>query len=120
MRYMTIVRTREGQVPPPALLEKIDKLAAEMVDKGVWVGAGGLGPTAAGARLRLANGKITVKDGPFSEAKEVVGGYAIFDVASKQEALEWARRFLETHIGLWPHEIEVELRPMMDDPSQRR
>lgn len=119
MRFMTIVKTREGVQPSPALIEKINQMADDATKKGVWVGAGGLAPTALGARARLVNGKITVKDGPFTEAKEVIGGYAIFDVASKQEAMEWTRRFLEAHVGLWPHEIEVEVRPMMDDPSQR-
>lgn len=119
MRFMTIVKTREtGTQPPPALIDKINQLAEDATQKGVFAGMGGLAPTAQGARARLANGKITVTDGPFSEAKEVIGGYAIFDVASKKEALEWTRRFLEAHIGLWDHELEVEVRPMMDAPSE--
>lgn len=119
MRFMTIVKTREtGAQPSPALIDKINQLAEDATKKGVWVGAGGLGPTSLGARARLANGKITVTDGPFAETKEVIGGYAIFNVPSKKEALEWTQRFLEAHIGLWPHELEVEVRPMMDDPSQ--
>lgn len=119
MRFMTIVKTREtGVQPSQALIEKIGKLGEEWAKKGVMVGMGGLAPTARGARAKLANGKITVTDGPFSEAKEVIGGYAIFDVASKKEAIEWTRRFLEAHIGLWEQELEVEVRQMMDDPSQ--
>jgi len=118
MRFMTIVKTREtGAHPSPALIEKIMKLGADAAKQGVMVGMGGLAPTALGARARLANGKITVTDGPFTEAKEVIGGYAIYDVASKNEAIEWTRAFLEAHIGLWPQELEVELRQMMDDPS---
>ena len=94
-------------------------LAEDATKQGVFAGMGGLGPTAQGARARLANGKITVTDGPFTEAKEIIGGYAIYDVASKQEAIEWTRRFLEAHIGLWDQELEVEIRQMMDgDPSQ--
>ena len=62
--------------------------------------------------------RINVTDGPFTEAKEIIGGYAIFNVASKQEALAWTRRFLEAHIGLWDQELEVEVRQMMDDPSE--
>jgi hypothetical protein len=58
-----------------------------------------------------------VTDGPFAEAKEIIGGYAIYDVASKQEALEWTRRFLEAHIGLWDQDLEVEVRQMMDAPE---
>ncbi len=118
MRFMTIVKTRETDAQPsPALIDKINKLSEDAVKKGVFVGMGGLGPTAQGARARLANGKITVMDGPFAEAKEVIGGYAIFDVASKKEAMEWTRAFLEAHIGLWDHDLEVEVRQMMDDPS---
>jgi hypothetical protein len=112
---MTIVKTREtGAQPSPALIEKIIKLGEEAGKKGQMVGMGGLAPTALGARARLAKGKITVTDGPFTEAKEVIGGYAIYDVASKKEAIEWTRRFLEAHIGLWEQDVEVEIRQMMD------
>ena len=117
MRFMTIVKTREGVRPSQALIDKIGKLGEEGLKQGVMVGMGGLAPTAAGARARLANGKITITDGPFAEAKEVIGGYAIYDVPSKKEALDWTRAFLEAHIGLWDHELEVEVRQMMDDPS---
>ena len=119
MKFMTIVKTRETAVPPsPALIAKIVKLGEDAAKKGVMVGMGGLGPTALGARARLSNGKITVTDGPFTEAKEIIGGYAIYDVASKKDAIEWTRKFLEAHIGLWPQDIEVEVRQMMDDPSE--
>jgi hypothetical protein len=94
------------------------KLGEEASKQGVMVGMGGLGPTALGAKARLVNGKITFTDGPFAEAKEVIGGFAIYDVRSKQEALEWTRRFLEAHIGLWDQELEVEVRQMMDGPPQ--
>jgi len=118
MRFMTIVKTREtGARPSPALIEKIGKLGEQAARQGKMVGMGGLLPTATGARARLANGKITVTDGPFTEAKEVIGGYAIYDVASKQEAIEWTRSFLEAHIGLWDQELEVEVRQMMDAPA---
>src|SRR5437879_12424157 len=79
MRFMTIVKTREtGAHPSPALIEKIGKLGEEAAKKGAMVGMGGLLPTALGARARLANGKITFTDGPFTEAKEIIGGYAIY------------------------------------------
>ena len=119
MRFMTIVKTRENaEQPSPALIEAIMKLGEDASKKGVMVEMEGLLPTAAGARARLANGKITVTDGPFSEAKEVIGGFAVDDVASKQEAMEWTRKFLEAHIGLWNQELEVEVRQMMDAPEQ--
>jgi len=119
MRYMTIVKSREtGAQPSAVLIDRINKLAEDATKKGVFGGMGGLGPTASGARARLANGKITVTDGPFTEAKEVIGGYAIFNVPSKKEALDWTRRFLEAHIGEWDQDLEVEVRQMMDDPSE--
>ena len=117
MRFMTIVKTREIAFQPPAeLLERINKLAEDATRKGEFAGMGGLGPTALGARVRLSNGKITVTDGPFTEAKEIIGGFAIFDVKSKREALEYTRRFLEAHIGLFDQDMEVEVRQMMDEP----
>ncbi len=117
MRFMTIVKGREGCVPSPELIDRIMKLGGEASTEGVMVGMGGLAPTALGARARLSkNGQITVTDGPFAEAKEVIGGFAIYEVASKQVALEWTRRFLEAHIGLWPEELEVEVRQMMEGP----
>ena len=117
MRFMTIVKGREGCLPSPELIDRIMKLGEDATGEGVMVGMGGLGPTALGARARLSkNGKITVTDGPFAEAKEVIGGFAIYDVPSKQVALEWTRRFLEAHIGLWDEELEVEVRQMMDGP----
>ena len=118
-RYMTIVKMREtGARPSPQLIERIMKLGEEAAGQGKMVGMGGLAPTALGARARLANGRITVTDGPFTEAKEVFGGYAIYDVPSKKEAIEWTRRFLEAHIGLWDQELEVEIRQMMDEPGK--
>jgi len=120
MKFMTLVKTSETDVQPsPELIDRINQLAEDATKQGKFVGMGGLGPTATGARARLSKGKITVTDGPFTEAKEIIGGYAIFDVKSKPEALEWTRRFLEAHIGLWEQDLEVEVRQMMDgDPSQ--
>jgi hypothetical protein len=114
MRFMTIVKSSEPfGTPPPALMEAIGKLAEEAIKAGVFVDTGGLLPTAMGSRVRLSKGKITVTDGPFTEAKEVVGGYAIFELGSKEEALGWTRRFMELHRQHWPGwEGETEIRPM--------
>ena len=116
MRYMTIVKAAESAVAPPqALIDAIGKLGEEAAKAGVFVEMGGLMPTAMGARLRLAGGKVSVTDGPFTEAKEVVGGYAVYDVTSKEEAIHWTRRFLELHIEHWPAwEGEVEIRQMFE------
>ena len=116
MRFMTIVKSAETSAPPPqALMDAIAKLGVEAAGKGVMVEMGGLLPTAMGARVRLAGGKLTVTDGPFTEAKEVVGGYAVYAVKSKAEAVEWAKRFMALHQEHWRGwEGEVELRQLYD------
>lgn len=115
-KFMTIVKGSETHAPPPpALFEAIDKL---MKDAGKrLVGVGGLLPSGKGARARLAKGKVTVTDGPFTEAKEVIGGFAIYDVPSLADAKEWTRRFLDLHVEHFPGwDCEVEIREMMDEP----
>jgi len=75
------------------------------------LGSGGLGPTAQSTRVRVSKGKLTVIDGPFTETKEVVGGYAQFELKSKEEAIEGAIRFMELHRKYWPEwEGETEVR----------
>jgi hypothetical protein len=114
MRFMMIVKHAEKQGPPPKeLMDAIAKLAAEETKTGTMIGTGGLGPTALGARVRLSGGQVTVTDGPFTEAKEVVGGYAQFELKSKEEAIEGAVRFMELHKKHWPGwEGETEVRQM--------
>src|SRR6202035_5020110 len=103
MRFMMIVKHAEKQGPPPKeLMDAIAKAAEEEAKAGTMLGSGGLGPTALGARVRLSGGKVTVTDGPFTEAKEVIGGYAQFELKSKQEAIESAIRFMELHKKHWP------------------
>src|ERR1700722_14687578 len=103
MRFMMMVKTAERSGPPPKeLMDAMEKLAEEATNAGEMIETGGLGPTAAGSRVRLAGGKITVTDGPFTEAKEVFGGYAVFELKSKEEAIEWTRRFMELHHKHWP------------------
>jgi hypothetical protein len=104
-RYLTLVKMDESMPwgpPPEALFDAISKQIEEETAAGTMVDAQGLAPTAAGARATLADGKITVVDGPFSEAKEVVGGWSIFELRSKDEAIEKAREFLQAHADLWP------------------
>jgi hypothetical protein len=116
MKFMMIVKHSEKQGPPPkALMDAIAKLAEESVKSGTMLGNGGLGPTAQGARVRISGGKISVIDGPFTEAKEVVGGYAQFELKSKEEAVESAVRFMELHKLHWPGwEGETEVRQMFE------
>ena len=115
MRFMMIVKHAEKQGPPTkALMDAIAKLAEEEAKAGTMLGSGGLGPTALGARVRLSGGQVTVTDGPFTEAKEVVGGYAQFELKSKEEAIAGAVRFMELHKKYWPGwEGETEIRQMM-------
>ena len=112
MRFMMLVKSVENCGPPPkALMEEIGKLAQEAVKSGTMVESGGLSPTAMSTRVRVSNGKVTAIDGPFTESKEVVGGYAMFELKSKQEAIEGAMRFMELHKKHWPGwEGETEIR----------
>lgn len=114
MKFMTMVKSAEGQgPPPPALMEAIAKLGEDAARDGVMVTMGGLYPSAAGARVRVASGKLHLTDGPFTEAKELIGGFAIFEVPSKKEAIAWTYRFMEAHQKHWPGwEGETEIRQM--------
>jgi hypothetical protein len=116
MRYMMIVKSAEKWgVPPQELVEAIGKLAEDEMKSGTMLGSGGLLPSEQGARVRLEKGKVMVIDGPFTEAKEVVGGYAQFEFKTKEEAVESARMFMELHRQYWPGwEGETEVRPMFD------
>jgi hypothetical protein len=103
MLFMTIVKSAESAyAPPQELMNAIEQLRDEAVKAGVFLDTGGLLPSALGANVRLTNGKLTVTDGPFTEAKEVIGGFAVFNVKSKQEAIEWTLKFMELHKKHWP------------------
>jgi hypothetical protein len=114
MRFMMIVKHTEKQGPPPkSLMDAIAKAAEEETKAGTMLGNGGLLPTAQGARVRLSGGKLTVIDGPFTEAKEIIGGYAQFELKSKEEAIESAVQFMELHKKHWPGWApETEVRQM--------
>ena len=99
MRYLGLLRAdkdSEAGTPPTAeLMERMGRFMEEVGKAGVLVATDGLHPSAKGSRVKLANGRCTVTDGPFTESKELVASYAILDVESKEEAIEWTRRFLE-------------------------
>ena len=102
MRYMMLLSgTNPPAPPPPELFEAIMKLGGEATQAGVLLDTAGLLPSASGARVSLASGKMTVTDGPFTESKELIS-YALYEVRSKEEAIEWASRFMKVHRDLWP------------------
>jgi len=117
---MSIIRIDEttGQQPSEQLMTDMGKLMEEMTKQGVLLDTAGLRPTAEGTRVRLRKGgKLSVVDGPFTEAKEVLGGYAIFNVNSKEEAVELTKRFLAIHGDVW--DIECEVRQLEEpEPNQ--
>ena len=118
MKYVTFVRHSESfrqSPPPPALMEATGKFVERLLKDGIFADrGGGLLPSKDGVRMRLANGKITVTDGPFSESKEVIGGYAVLNLNSKEEAVRIETEFMELHRKYWPaFECEVEVRPLL-------
>src|SRR5207302_4674916 len=100
MKYLTFIRHPESyrQSPPPqALIEAMGKFVEKSLKDGTLVDTGGLLPSKDGVRVRLASGKITVTDGPFSESKEVIGGWAILKTDSRAEAIRHATELMELH-----------------------
>jgi hypothetical protein len=118
MKYLTFIRSSESyreSPPSPELIEAMGKFIERSRKDGTLVDTGGLLPSKDGARVRLANGNITVTDGPFSESKEVIGGWAVLKTDSKAEAIRIATEFMELHRKYWPgFEGESEVRPMFD------
>ena len=103
MRVMSIVTSPQPAAQPtPALLEAMHKLADREIKAGRMVDTGGLMPLATGAQVRVADGNLSVVDGPFVEAKEVIGGYAIFELRNKEEAVAAAREFMQLHKDFMP------------------
>jgi hypothetical protein len=115
MRFMMMVKADDnyeaGRPPDPKLMEAIGQHTEEMVKKGIVLETGGLLPSAKGARIRAAGGKLTVIDGPFAEAKELIGGYAILKASSKDEAIRLGSDFMKLHQQVlgpaWQGELEV-------------
>lgn len=110
MRFLSMIRIDEttGQAPSEQLIADMGKLMEELTRTGQLVSTTGLRPSSEGVRVRLhRGGKLSVVDGPFTETKEVIGGYAILEAQSKAEAVELARRFLKVHGTDWDVECEV-------------
>lgn len=118
MKYLAFIRHPESYReagPPPALMEAMGRFVQKSRQDGSLVDTGGLLPSKDGFRIRLTKGTISMTDGPFAETKEVIGGWAILEAASKVEALRIAREFMELHRKHWPEfEGEAEVRPMFE------
>lgn len=108
MRYISMIRIQEtGQVPSEQLMQDMGKVLEEMVAAGQLISTAGLRPTSEGVRVRLRRGQLSTTDGPFTESKEVIGGYAILEANSKEEAIQLTKRFLAVHGTEWDLECEV-------------
>ena len=116
MRYMMFIKHTEdyrGKPIPPGLMEAMDKFVGENMKKGKFIDGAGLKSSHKGKRVQLHGGQLHVVDGPFTESKELIGGYAIVELESDEEALEMAKEFMELHRIHWPEfEGESELRPI--------
>jgi hypothetical protein len=116
MKFMTMVKTTKAGMgmPPMALMEAIGQLGAEAMAAGVLVTQGGLLGKEQSAFVSVKKGAITVIDGPFAEAKELVGGYAVYELPDMAAALEWTERFARAHVEHWPDwEGAIDIRPIM-------
>jgi hypothetical protein len=118
MRYMYLVKSANEEMPPKRLFEELDKMAEKAIKSGAMIDSGGLMPPHMGsAHVTLKSGKISVIDMPLAEGKEVVGGYAIFEFKTREEAIQSAIEFMDVHKRFhegW--EGTCEMRPMMSDP----
>ena len=103
MRIMYIVTSSQPmRGPTPALLEAMGKLAGREIKAGRMLDTGGLMPVSMGAQVKITDGKLSVVDGPFVETKEMIGGYAIFELRDKQEAVASAKEFMQLHLDHMP------------------
>ena len=112
MRFLSMIRIDEttGQKPSERLKREMGTLMEEMIHDGSLVRTAGLRPTREGVRVRSNHGKVSITDGPFSETKEVIGGYAFLEAPSITEAIALTRRFLAVHGDEW--NLECEVRPL--------
>ena len=109
MRFLSMIRLdeRTSQGPSDRLMDDMGKLMDEMTRQGALISTAGLRPTAEGKRVRLHNGQLSTVDGPFTETKEVISGYAVLETPSMKEAIELTERFLRVHGDGWDIECEV-------------
>ena len=116
MKYLSFVRSSEkfrDVTPPAGMHEAMGQLIEKFTKEGALVDTGGLAPSRDGFRMRLQGGNLTTTDGPFSESKEVIGGWAILKADSREEILRLTREFMDLHRTHWPEfEGECEVRPI--------
>src|SRR5262247_823391 len=116
MRFMMFIKHREDyrmEDVPQSLFDAMGEFVGESMKNGSIIDTAGLQPTAKGKRVRLSGSKLSVIDGPFAETKEVIGGYALVEAKSNDEALALARRFMDLHRVHCPaFEGECEVRPL--------
>jgi hypothetical protein len=115
MRFMVIMKgdknTEAGAMPDEKILTDMGNYNEELVKAGVMLAGEGLHPSSRGARVRFGNGKTTVIDGPFAESKELIAGFWIWKVKSKQEAIDWAKRCPSPFPG---EDCEIEIRQVFE------
>jgi len=114
MRYLMMVKGNAdyeaGKPPSPALMAAMGEYMGKTAQSGALISAGGLKPSSTGAKVQARNGQIAVLDGPFSEAKEVVGGYAFIEAPSKAAVIEMAKEFIGVHFAAGIRDVDVEIR----------
>jgi len=113
MRFMIIHNSNEaneaGIPPSKELIANVGQILGEAAQKGIFLAGEGVHASSKGARLTYEGGKFTVTDGPFAEAKELIAGFALIDVSSKQEAIEWAKRYAEVF-----GDVKMEIRQVVE------
>src|SRR5262245_44380509 len=114
MAWFSIIRANEQQgAPPQALMAAMDVYVTQQLKSGAVLTTGGLAPSSAGVRFRIAKGRLSITDGPFAETKEVLGGYAVIAAKTREEAIRSTKEFMQLHLDHWPGwEGECELREL--------
>jgi len=113
--FMTVTPPRaflEGQTPPQSLMEAMGPFMQKAIEAGTLISTAGLTPLAEGTFLRARDGRIAVMDGPFAESKEVIGGYAVMEFATKADAIAAATDFVNLHVENGVPDVEVSIRPI--------
>ena len=119
-RFMGFVRMEEGVgTPPQELFDAMDAYIGEQAAKGTFLDGGGLYGTEDAVNFVIRKGETTRVDGPYSEVKEVIGGYSVLEFTSREDAIENTRRMAELHTEHWPEaELTITLRQISDQPPQ--